>query len=55
MTEAEFLELSCDYAQNAQGLFGLLLTMLFAHLATAYFVGNRLSVSQVLIVSVWFV
>jgi len=55
MTEAELLELACDYAQNAQGLFGLLLTVLFAYLATVHFVGNRSSVSQVLIVSVLFV
>ena len=55
MTQAELLELLGIYAQNSQGLFGLLLTVLFAYLATAYFVGHRLSSFQGAVISVLFV
>ena len=54
MTEAELLELMCIWTQSVQGTFGLLLTVLFAYLATAYFVGNRFNNFQAIVVSVLF-
>ncbi len=55
MTEAELLELLCNYSQNTQGMFGLLLTVVFAYLVTAYLVGHRLSSFQLAVVSVLFI
>ena len=55
MTEAELLELLCSYSQNTQGMFGLLLTVVFAYLVTAYLVGHRLSSFQLAVVSVLFI
>jgi len=55
MTEAELWEMFFLASGSSASAFGLLLTMLFAYLATAYFVGSRLTGFQALVVSSLFV
>jgi hypothetical protein len=55
MTPAELWELRSVSIANAISGFGNLLAIYFAYLATAYFVGRRLSRFQVAVVSFLFV
>jgi hypothetical protein len=55
MSEAELFEMFAIYTANAQAGFGLVLTIVFAYLASAYFVGQRLTTFQALVISGLFV
>jgi hypothetical protein len=55
MTEAEYYELTFMAFDTTSGNFSLLLSILFAYLATAFFVGNRLTGFQAMVVSFLFV
>jgi hypothetical protein len=55
MTEAEIWQLLIMASGSASNSFSVLLTMVFAYLATAYFVGSRLTGFQTLVVSGLFV
>ncbi len=55
MTEVEMFEMAAAYISNAMTAFGIYLTIVFAYLATTYFVGKDLSRIQTLIISVLFV
>jgi hypothetical protein len=55
MSEAEIWLIQQTVAGNAVNGFNALLTVLFAFLATAYFVGNRLTRFQAVIISLLFV
>ena len=55
MTEAELWEMTFISTGNIASTFSVLLTVLFAFLATAYFVGRKLSTFQTAVVSVLFV
>ena len=50
MTEAEVLELALRSFDSAANQFGLILTLVFACLATAYFFGGRLTRFQAAVV-----
>ena len=55
MTPAELWELRSVCVANAIGGFGNLLAIYFAYLATAYFVGQRLSRFQAAVISFLFI
>ena len=55
MTEAELWEMFFESANMATSVFSVVLTVNFAYLATAYFVGKRLSGFQTLVVSFLYV
>jgi hypothetical protein len=55
MTEAEVIESINLYASNALGGYAIIMTSTFAYLTVAYFVGDKLSFSQVFTVSVLYV
>jgi len=55
MTEAELWELMFLEVGNSASAFNALLTIVFAYLATGYFVGRKLTVFQALGVSVLFI
>ncbi len=55
MTESEALELVEAAAGNALAGFAVYLTVVFAYLATAYFVGQSLKTRQVVMASALFV
>ena len=55
MTHAELWELNLLCVSNAITAFSVYLTVIFAYLATAYFVGSRLSRFQSFVVSGLFV
>jgi hypothetical protein len=55
MTEAELWEMFFESANMATSVFSVVLTVNFAYLATAYFVGKRLSTFQTLVVSFLYV
>ena len=55
MTEAELWQLLMMASGSTSSSFNLLLTIVFAYLATAYFVGGRLTGFQTLVVSGLFV
>ena len=51
MTEAETLEAVALYGDNAIGTFSLYISIIFAYLTVAYFVGAKLSRFQTIVVS----
>ncbi len=51
MTEAELWEMFFESANMATSVFSVVLSINFAYLATAYFVGKRLSSFQTMVVS----
>ena len=51
MTEAEYFELLFMAFDSIIGTFSLLLSILFAYLATAFFIGSRLTRFQSMVVS----
>ena len=55
MTEAELWEMFFEASSVAATVFSVALTVNFAYLATAYFVGTRLSTFQTLVVSFLYV
>ena len=55
MTEAEMFEMVATYSSTAMTAFNSYVTFVFAYLATAYFVGNKLSPQQVFTISGLFV
>ena len=55
MTEAELWEIFFEASSVATSVFSVVLTVNFAYLATAYFVGTRLSTFQTLVVSFLYV
>ena len=55
MTEAELLELLELAAANAFAAFTMYLTVMIAYIVTAYFVGNKLSFTQVVLASGLFI
>jgi hypothetical protein len=55
MTEAEVLEMINLHASNSMSAYTIFITFTFAYLAVAYFEGDKLSLSQVFIVSVLYV
>jgi hypothetical protein len=55
MTEAELWEMFFEALSVTTSLFSVELTVNFAYLATAYFVGRRLSAFQTLVVSFLYV
>lgn len=55
MTEAELWEMFFEASTVATSVFSVVLTVNFAYLATAYFVGERLNNFQTLVVSFLYV
>ncbi len=55
MSEAEIYELALMTFDSSANQLGLLLTLIFAYLATAYFVGGRLTRFQTAVVSFLFI
>jgi hypothetical protein len=55
MTEAELWELMFMSVGNSADSLSVLLAITFAYLATAYFVGSKLSHFQVVVVSILFI
>jgi hypothetical protein len=55
MTEADYYELLFMTFDSMIGSFGLLLSILFAFLATAFFIGSRLTRFQAMVVSFLFI
>lgn len=51
MTEAEVLELVAIYIDNSMTSYSLWLTMTFAYMTVAYFIGGKLSIFQIWAVS----
>ena len=55
MTEAEFIESLNLHAGNSIEGYALFISLTFAYLTVAYFAGDKLSIPQVLIVSVLYI
>jgi hypothetical protein len=55
MTEAELWEMFFMSVGNSSDAFAVLLALTFAYLATAYFLGNKLTNFQVVVVSILFI
>lgn len=55
MTEAETLNTVVEYGDAVMSNMTVYLTMVFAYLATAYFVGKNLSRFQVIVESIIFI
>ena len=51
MTEAEVLAITIEYSTSAVTAFTLYTSFTFAYLITAFYVGRRLSISQVIVAS----
>ena len=55
MTEPEVMEMVNLYASNSMGCFSLWVSFTFAYLTVAYLVGNKLSKTQLYIISTLYV
>jgi len=55
MTEAEVIESLNLHAANSMDAYAIFVTFTFGYLTVAFFAGNRLSMTQVLIVSMLYV
>jgi hypothetical protein len=55
MTEAEVIESLNLHAANSMDAYAIFVTFTFGYLTVAFFAGNRLSMSQVLIISILYV
>ena len=55
MTAAEVIESLNLHAANSMDAYAIFVTFTFGYLTVAFFAGNRLSMSQVLIVSILYV
>ena len=55
MSEAEVIEMLNLHAANSMSAYSIFITFTFAYLTVSYFVGEKLSLKQVFIVSVLYV